>query len=104
MSINLTGWVGVWLSHHSTNETPQMSVGKERRRHPRTIVKWPATVLTRQTQAEGQIENVCPVGTFISFTEAPPLEWDLRLMTKPPDHSTISAVAKGDPVIGLHYQ
>jgi PilZ domain len=71
-----------------------MSLVEERRRHPRTIVKWPATVLTPQTQIEGQIENVSPVGAFISFQEAPPLEWDLRLIMKPPNHPTISAVAK----------
>jgi len=71
-----------------------MSILKERRRHPRAIVKWPATVLTPQTQIEGQIENVSSVGAFISFMEAPPLEWDLRLVIKPPNHSTISAVAK----------
>jgi len=71
-----------------------MSTGEERRRHPRTTVKWPATVLTPQTQIEGQIENVGPVGAFISFTEAPPLEWDLRVIMKPPNHPTISAVAK----------
>jgi hypothetical protein len=71
-----------------------MSIGKERRRYPRTVVTWPVTVLTPQTQIEGQVENVSPVGAFISFAEAPPLEWDLRLIIKPPNHQTISAVAK----------
>ena len=71
-----------------------MSIVQERRRDVRTVVKWPTTVLTPQTQLEGQVENVSSVGAFISFTEAPPLEWDLRLVIKPPNHSTISAVAK----------
>lgn len=71
-----------------------MSILEERRRHPRAKVKWPATVLTPQTQIEGQVENVSSVGAFISFMEAPPLEWDLRLVIKPPNHPTISAVAK----------
>ena len=71
-----------------------MSSIKERRRSPRTPVKWPTTVLTPETQIEGQVENVSSVGAFISFTEAPPLEWDFRLIMRPPNHSTISAVAK----------
>jgi len=71
-----------------------MSIVQERRRHLRTFVKWSTTVLTPQTQLEGQVENVSSVGAFISFTEAPPLEWDLRLVIKPPNHPTISAVAK----------
>ena len=71
-----------------------MSMVKERRRHPRTVVTWAVTVLTPQTQIEGQVENVSPVGAFISFAEAPPLEWDLRLIIKPPNHLTISAVGK----------
>lgn len=71
-----------------------MSIVKERRRHPRTTVKWPATVLTPQTELEGQVENVSSVGAFISFGESPPLEWDLRLIIKPLNHPTINAVAK----------
>ncbi|HVP77517.1 MAG TPA: PilZ domain-containing protein [Thermodesulfobacteriota bacterium] len=69
-------------------------MAKDRRRYPRTVVTWPVTVLTPQTQIEGQVENVSSVGAFISFTEAPPLEWDLRLIIRPPNHQTISAVAK----------
>jgi hypothetical protein len=53
-----------------------------------------ATVHTPQTQIDGQIENVSPVGAFISFSEAPPLEWDLPLIIKPPNHPTISAVVE----------
>jgi hypothetical protein len=71
-----------------------MSVVEERRRHRRTVARWPATVFTSQTQIEGQIENVSPGGAFICFTEAPPLESDLRLVIKPPNYPTISAVAK----------
>jgi hypothetical protein len=71
-----------------------MSVVEERRRHRRTVVRWPATLLTSQTQIEGQIENVSPGGAFICFTEARPLEWDLRLVIQPSNHPTINAVAK----------
>jgi PilZ domain len=71
-----------------------MSIVEERRRHPRAVVSWSVTVLTPQTQIEGQVENVSPIGAFISFAEAPPSEWDLRLNIKPPSHPTISAVAK----------
>jgi hypothetical protein len=53
-----------------------------------------ATVLTPQTEIEGQIENVSPVGAFISFSEAPPLERDLPPIIKPPSHPTISAVVE----------
>jgi hypothetical protein len=70
-----------------------MSIVEERRRHPSAVVKWPATVLSPQTQIEGQVENVSPVGAFISFREAPPLEWDLRLVIKPPNHPTMSTEA-----------
>lgn len=71
-----------------------MSIVQERRRHPRTAVKWPATVLTPQTQIESQIENISPSGAFISFAESPPLERDFRILIKAPNHQTISVVAK----------
>jgi PilZ domain len=71
-----------------------MSVPKERRRHTRTVVAWPVTVITPQTQVEGQIENISPVGAFISFAESPPLEWNFRMLIKPPKHQTINVVAK----------
>jgi len=71
-----------------------MSTVKERRRYPRTVVRWPVTVLTPQTQVEGQIENASAVGAFISFTESPPLEWSFRMLIKPPNHQTINVVAK----------
>jgi len=71
-----------------------MSIGKERRRHPRTVVTWPVTVLTPQTQVEGQIENISPGGAFISFAESPPLEWNFRMLIKAPNHQTINVVAK----------
>lgn len=71
-----------------------MSAVEERRRHPRTVVSWPATILTPQTQLEGQIENISPVGAFISFAESPPLEWHFRMLIKAPNHQTINVVAK----------
>lgn|SRR5512139_1172952 len=71
-----------------------MSVVKERRRHLRTVVTWPVAVLTPQTQIEGQIENINTVGAFISFAESPPLEWNSRMLIKPPNHQTINVVAK----------
>jgi hypothetical protein len=71
-----------------------MSIAQERRRHPRAVVTWPVTVRTPQTQIEGQVENVSPVGAFISFADAPPLEWDFQLTMKPSNHPTISALGK----------
>jgi len=71
-----------------------MSSIKERRRSRRTLVNWPATVLTPQTQIEAQVENVSLVGAFISFAESPPLEWNFRMLIRPPNHQTISVVAK----------
>jgi len=67
---------------------------QERRRYRRSVVSWPATVLTPQTQIEGRIENISPVGAFISFGESPPLEGDFRMVINPPNHQTINVVAK----------
>ncbi|HVO84673.1 MAG TPA: PilZ domain-containing protein [Syntrophobacteria bacterium] len=71
-----------------------MLLPHQRYRHRLRLVRWPATVLTPQTQIEGQVENVSPLGALISFTEAPPLEWDLRLIIKPSNHQTINVLAK----------
>jgi hypothetical protein len=57
------------------------------------MASWPVTVRTSQAQIEGQVENASPVGAFICFAEAP-LEWDLRLIMKPPNHPTISGIGK----------
>jgi len=67
---------------------------QERRRYRRSVVSWPATILTPQTQIEGRVENISPVGAFISFGEAPPLERDFRIVINPPNHQTINVVAK----------
>ena len=37
----------------------------ERRQHPRTKVKWPATASTPQGDIEGQVENIGPEGAFL---------------------------------------
>jgi len=71
-----------------------MSMVQERRRHLRTVVTWPATVLTSQTQIEGQIENIGPSGAFISFPESPPFEGSFRMVIKVPNHQTMNVGAR----------
>ena len=65
-----------------------------RRQYSRTSVKWPVTLLTSQDKTEGETENVCPTGAFISCTVVPLSEGSLRLVIKVPGHQPINVAGK----------
>ena len=68
--------------------------GVESREEPRVEIKWPVTMLTPQSQIEGEMENISPTGGFISSKEAPPLGTNFFIIIRPPDCQTMSVVGK----------
>ncbi len=61
---------------------------------PRVEIKWPVTMLTPQSQIEGEMENISPTGGFISSREVPPLGANFFIIIRPPDRQTMSVVGK----------
>ncbi len=71
-----------------------MSMQTERREYARAKAKWPVTLLTSETQIEGEIENFTPKGLFISCAEVPPLEGTFRVVLKIPGRPTMNVAVK----------
>ena len=71
-----------------------MSDQSERREYPRAEAKWPVTLITTESQIEGEIENFTPKGLFVSCADVPPSEGVLRLVIKVPGRPTINVAGK----------
>ena len=70
-----------------------MSNHTERREYSRVETKWPVTILTSESQIEGEIENFTPKGLFVSCAEVPP-EDRFRLVIKVPGRPTINVAGR----------
>ena len=62
----------------------------ERRGRPRVKNKWPVTLVLSDSQIEGEVDNISPIGAFISLKESPPLAGSLRVVIKPPNRQTLN--------------
>ncbi len=71
-----------------------MTTPQGRRKYSRAHVRWPVTLLTSQNKTEGETENVCPMGAFISCREVPIVEGSLRMVIKVPGHQPINVAGK----------
>jgi Tfp pilus assembly protein PilZ len=71
-----------------------MTGGDESRGERRVNIKWPVTMLTPQSQIEGEMKNISPTGGFISSRAVPPLESNFFIIIRPPDRQTMSVVGK----------
>ena len=71
-----------------------MTTPQGRRKYSRAHVRWPVTLLTSQNKTEGETENVCPMGAFISCREVPITEGSLRMVIKVPGHQPINVAGK----------
>lgn len=71
-----------------------MSGEFERRTELRTEIKWPVTLLSTQEKVDGEIQNVSPIGAFVSCKEPPPLEGSFFIIIKPPNRQTMSIAGK----------
>ena len=71
-----------------------MSDQSERREYARAKVKWPVTLITPESQIEGEIEKFTPKGLFVSCAEVPPSEGILRLVIKVPGRPTMNSAGK----------
>ena len=67
---------------------------KERRQFARAEVKWPATILTSNPEAPGEIKNISQVGASIVCHELPPTGQEFRLEIQPPNRQSIIVSAK----------
>lgn len=92
-----------------------MTVSLERRQDSRSDLKWPVTLMSPETEIEGEIENLSPAGALISCEEPPPLEGSVRLVIKAPNRqamnvagrviwSTILSPDEGAPRFGVGIQ
>jgi hypothetical protein len=61
---------------------------QEKRVAPRAQVRWPVTMLTSQTKAEREIQNISSKGAFVSCKDLPPPEDDFIMINRAPDHQT----------------
>ena len=71
-----------------------MSEQSDRREYSRAEVKWPVTLITPESQIEGEILNFTPKGLFVSCAEVPPSEGILRLVIKVPGRPTMNVAGK----------
>ena len=68
---------------------------EERRRYPRTEVRWPVSIKTFQESLEGETKDVSLGGAFIRCAKPPELDEVLGLVMNVPDlDSAIRIVAK----------
>ena len=65
----------------------------ERREYPRVKAKWPVSMLTAETQIEGEIEDFTPKGLFVSCAEVP-AEDSFRMVIKAPGRQTINVAGR----------
>ena len=57
---------------------------EERRSYPRTVVDWPAIVLTQQGSISGEAKNISPTGAFIHCLDEPDNDGPLHIMFSHP--------------------
>ena len=66
-----------------------MTDGKERRKHPRMIVRWPVSVITDVGLIEGETRNITSEGVFIHSKERLVENHQYQLIVKLPKHQPI---------------
>jgi Tfp pilus assembly protein PilZ len=71
-----------------------MSEQSDRREYSRAEVKWPVTLITPESQIEGEILNFTAKGLFVSCAEVPPSEGILRLVIKVPGRPTMNVAGQ----------
>ena len=69
--------------------------GKEKRRHPRVAVSWPASILTAGEAIDAEIKNVSLGGALIMVRELPEMHGSLDLVIEIPEHQYILVITAG---------
>ncbi len=71
-----------------------MSSKKDRRQFARVEIRWPATVITSNTQVQVETEDISQVGVSLSCRESLPLGQEFRLEIHPPNRQPLIVTAK----------
>jgi hypothetical protein len=66
----------------------------ERRERPRVQNKWPVTLVLSDSQIEGELDNISPLGAHICVEKSFPLERSFLVIIKPPNRRTLSVRAE----------
>lgn len=66
----------------------------EKRRHPRSQIIWPVTLIGLHGFASGVTRNLSLAGTLVYCSEMPDADENLSLVLKPNEHQNISAAAE----------
>ena len=71
-----------------------MSSNRDRRQFARADIRWPATVITSDTQVGVETEDISQVGVSLSCQDSLPLGQEFRLEIHPPDRQPLIVTAK----------
>lgn len=66
----------------------------ERRKRPRVKNKWPVAVMFSESQIEGELDNISPLGAYVRLEKSFPLERSFLVIIKPPNRQTFSVSAE----------
>jgi len=66
----------------------------ERRERPRVQNKWPVILVLPDSQIEGEVDNISPLGARICVEKSFPLERSFLVIIKPPNRQTLSVSAE----------
>ena len=66
----------------------------ERRGRPRVKNEWPVTLVISDSQIEGEVDNISPLGAHICVEKSFPLERSFLVIIEPPNRGTLSVRAE----------
>jgi hypothetical protein len=66
----------------------------ERRGRPRVQNKWPVILVLPDSQIEGEVDNISPLGAHLCVEKSFPLERSFLVIIRPPNRRTLSARAE----------
>ena len=71
-----------------------MSLGIEKRLHPRIPVSWPVLMVTVNGSIEGEVRNISLGGAFIQLSKEGDFSGDLQIHLQPSEQRSISVTGK----------
>ena len=66
----------------------------ERRERPRVQNKWPVTVVLADSQIEGEVDNISPLGAHLCSEKSFPLGRSFLVIIRPPNRRTLRVKAE----------
>jgi hypothetical protein len=71
-----------------------MSLGIEKRLHPRIPVSWPVLMVTVNGSIEGEVRNISLGGAFIQLSKEGDFSGDLQIHLQPSEQRSISVTGR----------